>query len=70
MSTHKVALLGPEIEENLSLRYIASSLAAAGFEADIVPVNGERDVSLAVEHVINTQPVVVGLSLAFQWRIP
>jgi hypothetical protein len=29
-----IALVGPEFEENLSLRYLASSLAAAGFPSD------------------------------------
>ena len=38
-----VALIGPELEENLSLRYLAASLQRAGVESRILPFNGERD---------------------------
>ena len=64
----RVALVGPEIEENLSLRYIASSLAIAGHESDIVPFNQPLDFTFALERVIAYQPAIVGISLAFQWR--
>ncbi len=65
-----VALVGPEIEENLSLRYIASSLATAGFRAEIVPFNSEGDFASVIATVLNgpEPPICVGLSLAFQWR--
>ncbi len=39
----QVALVGPELEENLSLRYLASSLTAAGFDSQIVPFDGPND---------------------------
>lgn len=64
----KVALVGPEIEENLSLRYIASSLASADHEADIVPFNQAADFPFALERVLAYDPILVGISLAFQWR--
>ncbi|MFO0617915.1 MAG: cobalamin-dependent protein [Polyangiaceae bacterium] len=64
----RVSLVGPEIEENLSLRYIASSLAVAGHESDIVPFNQPLDFNYAIERVLQYEPVVVGVSLAFQWR--
>jgi anaerobic magnesium-protoporphyrin IX monomethyl ester cyclase len=38
-----VALVGPELEENLSLRYLAASLAAAGFESRILAYNSDAD---------------------------
>lgn len=65
-----IALVGPEIEENLSLRYLASSLAAAGFSAEIIPCNGEHHVVPAVQAILTAPepPLMVGLSLAFQWR--
>ncbi len=63
-----VALIGPEIEENLSLRYIASSLAAAGHETDIVPFNQAGDFPFALERILANDPILVGISLAFQWR--
>jgi radical SAM superfamily enzyme YgiQ (UPF0313 family) len=63
-----VALIGPEIEENLSLRYIASALAARGHTSDIVAFNGPSDFGPALTRVLSTAPALVGVSLAFQWR--
>jgi len=65
-----VALIGPEVEENLSLRYIAAVLGEAGFRAEILAFNGEGDFSRVVQSVTNAPapPLFVGLSLAFQWR--
>jgi len=65
--TH-IALVGPEIEENLSLRYIASSLFVQGHTSDIVAFNGPTDFGPAIAQVLATRPAVVGISLAFQWR--
>src|SRR5450755_248485 len=69
----RVALVGPELEENLSLRYLASSLARAGHSSDIVAFNRERDLPRALRAILEPRdgsgpPPVVGLSLAFQWR--
>ncbi|HTJ81255.1 MAG TPA: cobalamin-dependent protein [Polyangiaceae bacterium] len=63
-----VSLVGPEIEENLSLRYLASSLARAGHTSDLVPFNQAGDFAYALEAVLAKAPLVVGISLAFQWR--
>jgi radical SAM superfamily enzyme YgiQ (UPF0313 family) len=65
-----VALVGPEIEENLSLRYIASSLAANGVRSEIVPFNQESDFGPAMRAILDApeRPIAVGLSLSFQWR--
>jgi anaerobic magnesium-protoporphyrin IX monomethyl ester cyclase len=65
-----VALVGPEIEENLSLRYLASSLAAAGWRAEILAFAYETEFGPALQAIVGAAepPVLVGLSLAFQWR--
>ncbi len=65
-----IALVGPEFEENLSLRYLASSLARAGFRAEILAFNRERDLPRIVDEIAGADepPLLVGLSLAFQWR--
>jgi anaerobic magnesium-protoporphyrin IX monomethyl ester cyclase len=65
-----VALVGPEIEENLSLRYIASSLQAAGVRSELVPFNHEADFGPALAAIASAPepPALVGISLAFQWR--
>ena len=41
----KVALIGAELEENLGLRYMASSLESKGHRAEIIPFNSSQDTS-------------------------
>jgi radical SAM superfamily enzyme YgiQ (UPF0313 family) len=67
-----VALVGPEIEENLGLRYLASALGEAGFSTAIVPFNGPDDLPQVAAAVLEAPdpPLVVALSFAFQWRAP
>ncbi len=64
----KITLVGPEIEENLSLRYLAASLSAAGYSAEIVPLNRTADFGVVLEYLVASAPDLIGLSLAFQWR--
>jgi radical SAM superfamily enzyme YgiQ (UPF0313 family) len=68
MDMSHIALIGPEFEENLSLRYLSSSLQAAGFSAEILPFNRDGDLPRIVAEVVEDPPLLVGLSLAFQWR--
>jgi anaerobic magnesium-protoporphyrin IX monomethyl ester cyclase len=64
-----VALVGPEVEENLSLRYLASSLEHAGIVTEILPFNVGVDLRAILQVICSDpQPTVVGLSLSFQWR--
>lgn len=63
-----VALVGPELEENLGLRYIAAALERAGHPCAILPLDGTADVGAVRDAILATQPRIVGLSLAFQWR--
>ena len=65
-----VALVGPEFEENLSLRYLASSLEASGYAVEIVPFNYEYDLPAIASQIAGASepPLLIGLSLAFQWR--
>jgi radical SAM superfamily enzyme YgiQ (UPF0313 family) len=64
-----VALVGPEIEENLALRYLAASLEQSGVRAEILPFHDDAHfASILARVLVEDQPVVVGLSLAFQWR--
>lgn len=48
-----IALIGPEIEENLSLRYLASSLARAGHRSTIIPFSGEHEFEAALAAIVN-----------------
>lgn len=65
-----IALVGPEIEENLSLRHLASSLAAHGISSEIIGFNQDADFGAALSAITGAAepPLIVGLSLAFQWR--
>jgi hypothetical protein len=64
-----VALVGPELEENLSLRYLAASLERASIPCDIVPFNTSEDLTRVLGVLCrNPQPRVAALSLSFQWR--
>lgn len=67
-----IALVGPELEENLSLRYLAASLGEAGFRCRIISFNDDRDASRVLAAITQAPepPLLVGLSLAFQWRAP
>jgi radical SAM superfamily enzyme YgiQ (UPF0313 family) len=65
-----VALVGPEVEDNLGLRYLASALVEAGFDVEILPFNSQEDLPPVLEAILAARPapVLVGVSLAFQWR--
>lgn len=63
-----VALVGPELEENLSLRYLASSLTAAGFDSEIVPFDYPDELPRVVAALMRSGHQLVGLSLSFQHR--
>lgn len=65
-----IALVGPEVEENLSLRYLAAALEAAHFPCRIIPFNGWTGFSAALQAIPAREgaPSMVGLSLSFQWR--
>lgn len=65
-----IALVGPELEENLSLRYLAAALAAAGWRSRIVPFNQPRDLPNVVRAIAEADepPLMIGISVAFQWR--
>src|SRR5690348_14425681 len=62
----KVALVGPDYEENLSIRYLSASLMAAGHETVITPFNAPVDASSVVNAARHAD--IVGLSMCFQVR--
>ncbi len=64
-----IALVGPEVEENLSLRHLASSVEAGGLRTELYPFNGPSDLPVLLEALCaEPQPAVAALSLSFQWR--
>jgi radical SAM superfamily enzyme YgiQ (UPF0313 family) len=64
----RIALVGPELEENLGLRYLAASLAKAGHEARIFDFHAPDQVAALVRGIGEYAPQVVGLSMVFTAR--
>jgi len=62
----RVLLVGPDNEDNLSIRYLSSSLRAAGHEAELAAFNSGEDQEAVVRHAAGFD--VVGLSMCFQSR--
>src|SRR5580704_13902082 len=62
----RVLLAGPDFEENLSVRYLASSLQAEGHEPFLAVFNSADDVESVAEQAGETE--IVGLSVCFQSR--
>src|SRR2546421_6585302 len=62
----RVLLAGPDFEENLSIRYLASSLQAKRHEASLAVFNSADDVEAVAEQAGKIE--IVGLSVCFQSR--
>ena len=62
----RVLLVGPDLEENLSLRYLASSLRLAGHEPAIAPFETAADTEAVA--VAADRADLVGLSMCYQIR--
>jgi hypothetical protein len=62
----RVLLAGPDVEENLSIRYLASSLQAKRHEASLAVFNSADDVEAVAEQAGEAE--IVGLSVCFQSR--
>lgn len=61
----QVLLVGYEDRDNLGIRYLLSSLRAAGYRGEIVRYNS--DPSGLVERALEDRPLVIGFSLIFQY---
>ena len=61
-----VLLVGPDLEENLSLRYLASALEASGHRATIARFDTLDDFDSVIEQAQNAD--LIGLSLCYQVR--
>lgn len=64
----RFSLVGPDLESNLSLGYLAASLRRAGHQAEIVSYTTDDDAPLVLRAARDAD--VVGLSLSFQVRAP
>lgn len=64
----KIALVGAELEENLGLRYMASSLEANKHQTNIFAFNSNYDQPRVVQEILSFDPQIVGLSMVFTSR--
>jgi anaerobic magnesium-protoporphyrin IX monomethyl ester cyclase len=64
----RIALIGAELEENLGLRYMLSSLEREGHRARIFPFNEEKDIPAVVRQIATFAPHIAGLSMVFTGR--
>src|SRR5947209_7098669 len=62
----RVLLVGPDHEDNLSIRYLSSTLRAAGHVAELAAFNDAADTGAVVAEAGGYD--VVGLSMCFQSR--
>lgn len=64
----RIALVGPELEENLALRYLHAALQEAGHQALIFDFNSPRDTEAIARRILIYAPHLVGLSMVFTGR--
>jgi anaerobic magnesium-protoporphyrin IX monomethyl ester cyclase len=64
----KVALIGPELEENLGLRYLHASLRNAGHDARIIEFHAPEQIETVVSEIISWGADITGLSMVFTAR--
>ncbi len=64
----KIALVGPDLEENLSLAYLSAAVQAAGHHCTRISFNCAQDVKPAAAKILRAAPDLVGLSLVAQIR--
>lgn len=62
-----VLLVGPDYEENLSIRYLSSSLLSAGHETTLAIFNSLEDIPAVADAAQNVD--IAGLSMCFQARV-
>lgn len=64
----RVALVGPEYEENLGLRYLHSAVKKAGHEPQIFDFRDRSQLDAIARTIVAFQADVVGLSMTFSRR--
>jgi len=62
----RVLLVGPDFEENLSIRYLSAALLDAGYQTALASFNSPADLESVAEAARDSE--VVGLSMCFQAR--
>jgi len=61
-------LVGSQLEENLALAYLKSSLLRAGHECSIIPFNRQSELSRVARKILHHRADLIGFSLVAQRR--
>lgn len=69
MTRKRVALIGPDQQENLALGYLAAVAEKAGHSVEIIRYNTRRDMESCTAAVLASRADLVGLGIAFQYAI-
>jgi len=64
----RIALVGPELEENLSLRYLRGALEKAGREVVQIDFNYPADLERTAHELVQSGAQIAGLSMVFTAR--
>jgi radical SAM superfamily enzyme YgiQ (UPF0313 family) len=64
----KIALVGPELEENMALRYLYASLSHAGYTCRIFDFHSSEQIESIVSLMMEFRPQLIGLSMVFTSR--
>lgn len=64
----RMVLVGPELEENLSLRYLGAHAQRSGHGCTILAFDGWHQMDAVARRILELDPDLVGLSLTFQSR--
>jgi radical SAM superfamily enzyme YgiQ (UPF0313 family) len=68
VTPRRAFLIGAEVEENLSLRYVAAAARAAGHQVEVLPYEEVSQLPAVSRYVAFHAPDFVGMSVAFQHR--
>ena len=64
----KTILVGPDLEENLTISYLSGALRESGYECSLQAFNHPDDVPKAVNAILRARAGLVGLSMVAQRR--
>lgn len=66
MTPQRAVLVGPIQQENLALQYLAAAARRAGHHAEVVAYSDRSELDAALRAVVEKNPDLVGLGIAFQ----
>ncbi|MCP4678795.1 MAG: B12-binding domain-containing radical SAM protein [Deltaproteobacteria bacterium] len=69
MQSQRICLVGPSLQGNLALEYLAASTIAGGHRVQLVSFDSIEDIQDCVREILSFNPDVVGLSITFQCLI-